>query len=110
MTIKTPLKLRGALCQGKDEWDDETSLSVDLATLAGTLICGRQYGPDQPLAFADATWKDETLAVPALHGAPIASGAATFVVGSDGAVTGEVTFDDRYAGKLVLRFVGRRLE
>ncbi len=109
MRTSTAMRLHGKLYQGQDEWDDETSLSVDLATLTGTLICGRQYGPDQPLAFTAATWKDDTLTVPALHGTPIARGAASFVVGSDGAVTGEVTLDDRYAGKLVLRFVGTRL-
>ena len=109
MTIKTQLQLRGALYQGQEEWDDDTSLSVDLTALTGTVICGRQYGPDQPLTFADATWKDATLTVPALHGALIASGAATFVVSADGSATGEVTLDDRYAGKLALRFVGKRL-
>lgn len=105
---KTTLELDGALYQGREEWDDETSLSVDLATLAGTLVCGRQYGADQPLRFVDATWRDDTLTVPALQGTPITGGTASFRVAADGSATGDIALDDRYAGKLTLSFVGKR--
>lgn len=103
----TTLEFRGALYQGRIEWDDETSLSVDLSTFSGTLVCGRQFGRDQPLTFADATWGDATLGVPALHGAPIASGSAVVVVADDGAVSGTVSLDARYDGPLDLTFTGR---
>lgn len=105
--MQTTLEFRGALYHGRIEWDDETALVVDLATFTGTLICGRQFGPDDPLTFADATWGESTLEVPALHGKPIRSGTATLVVHGDGAVTGTVALDARYEGTLALTFTGR---